>query len=109
MESQITSSTKFGKARQAFFANAKFCEIFREYFDMHWDLFGDNAQYFAWHYYCYYELDLNKGPEDKWKFIEGKDTLVWEKPIEGAFYKPSQKYKTWQDPMHGMIAEDNAW
>jgi len=104
MSSQITSKSKIGAAKQAFWANIKFCENFRDYFWMDWDRFGDEAQYYTWRDFCIEELGIRSEDGEIWEVNDfGEHELIWEKPLHGVWFKMSQKYKTWQDPHHGMI------
>ena len=102
MESQITSQNKLGAARQAFWANIRFCELFREYFYMNWEWFNVDAQYHTWRDYCVYDLEIQKSDSNDTdiygKNEDGNFTLLWRKPVHGIMLERSRKYRTWSEP-----------
>lgn len=107
MSTYVTSKSKRSAARQAFWANIKFCENFNEYFHFDWDTFSNDAQYYTWRFYCENELGFKCSDSDRWEPNEfGEFDLVWEKPFPGVLFKYSQKYRTWKDQEIEMVTAE---
>jgi hypothetical protein len=82
MTRHVKGNSRLSRARSAFWANLQFCKDFNEYFWMHPECFGLDAQYYTWRDYLISELFIDYNEEKEY-------TL--------AFKSRTEKYKTWND------------
>ena len=94
VDSRVTAETSISKARQAYWAMVEFEKLFSDYFWMNWDLFeGENQHYYNWKYYLKTYLNFQEGETERWDINNsGEMVIVWEKPLEGAWYKTAETH-----------------
>lgn len=92
--SRITADRSIAKAKQAYWAMVEFEQHFQSYYWMNWDHFaGENNYYYIWKYYLKTYLNLQEGETEKYEYNNSGDhILVWEKPLEGAWYKTAKTH-----------------